>query len=453
MLATCSDPNLGGRDFDEVIANHFCEEFRTKYNMDVKRHPKAYIRLLAEVEKLKKQMSANSTKLPIGLECFIDEKDVQSSMCRADFEALSAPLLERAEATLKRCLQDSGLALENIEAIEIVGGSTRIPAIKLLIEKVFGKPPSTTLNQDEAVARGCALQCAMLSPNFKVRDISVTDVHHYGVNVVYVEKDNKEGVMEVFPKYHPVPFSRKLTFYRKEPFEIKAQYITEVPFPTQIIGIFKFLNIKPTPEGEAIKVQIKARINIHGCFVIEGAHWVQKQEIEVEQQMETDEIPPNDNASKTENVDDSKSEENVAPSETPSNEQQAKADKENKDAKTVKVKKTVGKNVDLPYERKVFGLCREDLNAFVEEEAKMIAQDQFEKDRIDAKNALEEYIYDMRNRLDEELAPYVEENFKAEFSRKLSELEDWLYDEGEDQQKKVYVQHLEDLKVRLVPLS
>lgn len=68
-----------------------------------------------------------------------------------------------------------GLALEDIQSVEIVGGSTRVPAIKQLIEKVFNRVPSTTLNQDEAVSRGCALQCAMLSPAVRVRDFSVTD--------------------------------------------------------------------------------------------------------------------------------------------------------------------------------------------------------------------------------------------------------------------------------------
>ncbi|CAG7718634.1 unnamed protein product [Allacma fusca] len=443
MLATCSDHELGGRDFDEALANYFCEEFRGKYNIEVKSHPKAYIRLLGEVEKLKKQMSANSTKLPINIECFVNEKDVSSSMQRNDFEALCGPLFARAETTMKKCLDDSGLSPESIVAVEIVGGSTRIPAIKLLIEKIFGKTPSTTLNQDEAVARGCALQCAMLSPNFKVKDINITDVHHYGVNVVYAEKDSSEGVMEVFPRYHPVPFSRKLTFYRKEPFTIRAQYINEVPFPTQIIGIFKFLNIKPSPEGDAIKVQIKARINIHGCFVIEGATWIQKSEVEVEQPMETEsnEVPADENASKPENVEETKSEESV-PAETESS-----ADKDaEKEKKTVKVKKTVGKSVDLPYERKIFGLCREDLGVFVEDEAKMVADDQFEKERIDAKNTLEEYIYEMRSKLEEELSDYAEETFKHDFTQKLSELENWLYDEGENQQKKIYCQHLEELK-------
>lgn len=137
---------------------------------------RAFVRLLAEAEKLKKQMSANSTTLPLNIECFMDDKDVSGDMKRADMESLATHLLDRVEICLKQCLMHSGLSLDDISSVEIVGGSSRIPAIKQLIEKVFHKVPSTTLNQDEAVSRGCALQCAILSPAVRVRDFSVTDV-------------------------------------------------------------------------------------------------------------------------------------------------------------------------------------------------------------------------------------------------------------------------------------
>jgi molecular chaperone DnaK (HSP70) len=79
------------------------------------------------------------------------------------------------------------LAWHEIHSVEIVGGSSRIPGIKTRIEKIFGKAPSTTLNQDEAVARGCALQCALLSPAYKVKDFSVTDIQPYAIKLVYDE--------------------------------------------------------------------------------------------------------------------------------------------------------------------------------------------------------------------------------------------------------------------------
>lgn len=77
--------------------------------------------------------------------------------------------------------------------MEIVGGSSRVPAIKTLIEKIFGKHPSTTLNQDEAVARGCALQCAMLSPAVRVREFSVTDLQNYPVKLVWDANMGEDG--------------------------------------------------------------------------------------------------------------------------------------------------------------------------------------------------------------------------------------------------------------------
>lgn len=102
----------------------------------------------------------------IALRANCDQQNL--TLHRAAMEEMGAHVLKRVESTLQQCLSDCNLKLDDIASVEIVGGSTRIPAIKHLIEKVFKKAPSTTLNQDEAVARGCALQCAMLSPAFKV---------------------------------------------------------------------------------------------------------------------------------------------------------------------------------------------------------------------------------------------------------------------------------------------
>ena len=82
ILSTTFDENLGGKLFDRIIADHFVEEFKKKYKIDASTNKKAYLKLLSEVEKLKKQMSANSTQLPIGMECFMDDKDVQGRFSR-----------------------------------------------------------------------------------------------------------------------------------------------------------------------------------------------------------------------------------------------------------------------------------------------------------------------------------------------------------------------------------
>lgn len=135
---------------------------------------------------------------------------------------------------------------EEIHSVEIVGGSTRIPAIKQMIEQVFNRTPSTTLNQDEAVSRGCALQCAMLSPAVRVREFSVTDVQTYPVILAWEVSMGEEGQgeMEVFPQNHPVPFSKMLTFYRREPFNLRAYYPKDVPFPDKMLGKYFYCNLK-----------------------------------------------------------------------------------------------------------------------------------------------------------------------------------------------------------------
>lgn len=107
MLASAADSNLGGRDIDIILADYFCKDFQTRYKIDAHTNPRAYLRLLAEVEKLKKQMSANSTKLPLNIECFMDEKDVHGDMQRVDMEQMCAHLFKRVESTLRRCLADS----------------------------------------------------------------------------------------------------------------------------------------------------------------------------------------------------------------------------------------------------------------------------------------------------------------------------------------------------------
>lgn len=243
MIASTSDL-VGGRDVDEMLASHISDEFMKKYKFDPRTNKKAYLRLLTEVEKLKKQMSANSTKLPLNIECFMNDTDVSSAIQRGEMEEMCASVFQRVEACMRKCLKDSKLALEDIHAVEIVGGSSRIPAVKSLVEQIFGKVPSTSLNQDEAVSRGGALQCAVLSPAVRVRDFSVTDIQPYAVNLAFDNENGQRTVMEVFPAHHAAPFSRLLTMQRREPFAITLYYADPSPCLDPFVGEFRhFLSL------------------------------------------------------------------------------------------------------------------------------------------------------------------------------------------------------------------
>ncbi|XP_056587297.1 heat shock 70 kDa protein 4a isoform X1 [Triplophysa dalaica] len=460
VLGSAFDPQLGGKDFDDVLVNYFVEEFAHKYKLDVRSKPRALVRLCQECEKLKKLMSANSSDLPLNIECFMNDIDVTSTLNRTKFEELCTGLLAKVEGPLHSVMEQIKLKKDDIYAVEIVGGASRIPAIKEKISKFFGKELNTTLNADEAVARGCALQCAILSPSFKVREFSITDVVPYPVSLRWTSAAD-EGVSdcEVFPKNHAAPFSKVLTFYRKEPFTLEAYYSSpkDLPYPDQTIGQFNIQKVVPQQSGESGKVKVKVRVNVHGVFSVSSASLVEViKSVEGEEPMETD-TPAKEDENKMQvdqdvqkNQSDDQKESADKRSDIEEMETSAEENKQEKkndqppQAKKAKVKT---KMVELPIENSLhWQLTGDMLHMFVENEGKMIMQDKLEKERNDAKNNVEEYVYEMRDKLHGALEKFVSEADRDSFSLKLEDTENWLYEEGEDQQKQVYIDKLAELK-------
>ncbi|XP_015905822.1 heat shock 70 kDa protein 4 [Parasteatoda tepidariorum] len=442
--------DLGGRDFDNVIVRHFVEEFKKKYKLDVMSNKRAVMRLMQESEKLKKQMSANSLELPLNIECFMNDIDVTGRMKREDFEKLAEDLFKHIETTLLKLLEDTKLKPEDIDSVQIVGGSSRIPAFKNLIVKVFGKEPSTSLNQDEAVARGCALQCAMLSPTFKVRDFSITDIQPYDIQITFPDQHTSEICqLDIFPYGHQVPYSKLLTYYRKEPFLIEGTYKDkDIPIcGTNKLSTFKIKNVVPSPTGESAKLKIKARVNLHGIFSICSATMLEKQPANGNSEETPQQVEKLANGEQKDEV--MESENTTAPNGDINNEvNKEETDKPQTEKKEPEQKKpkSVTKAVDLPIEFDSVSLSRRELDELIEREGIMMMQDKMEKERADAKNAVEEYVYEFRDKLYGVLEKFVTEQGKEQLCRILEDTENWLYDEGEDQQKSVYVQKLTDLK-------
>uniref|UniRef100_UPI003AABEA0C heat shock 70 kDa protein 4b isoform X5 n=1 Tax=Centroberyx gerrardi TaxID=166262 RepID=UPI003AABEA0C len=462
ILATACDPELGGKDFDEVLVKHFCEEFGKKYKLDVKSKPRALVRLYQECEKLKKLMSANSSDLPLNIECFMNDIDVSGKLNRVYFEEMCTDILARVEAPLQSLMENTKLKKEDIYAVEIVGGASRIPAVKERISKFFGKELSTTLNADEAVARGCALQCAILSPAFKVREFSITDVVPYPISLKW-NSAAEEGLSdcEVFPKNHAAPFSKVLTFFRKEPFSLEAYYSCpkELPYPDPTIGQFLIQKVVPQASGESSKVKVKVRVNIHGIFSVSSASLVEVQKSdETEEPMETEQTNDKDGENKMQTDQDEQKSQGDGQKETeekttPENEEmettteEGKGEKKSDQPPQAKKPKVKTKVLELPIENSPqWQLADDMLNLFVENEGKMIMQDKLEKERNDAKNNVEEYVYDMRDKLHGLLEKFVSESDRDAMSLKLEDTENWLYEDGEDQPKQVYIDKLAELK-------
>uniref|UniRef100_A0A8C2CJ09 Heat shock protein 4b n=1 Tax=Cyprinus carpio TaxID=7962 RepID=A0A8C2CJ09_CYPCA len=418
ILATAFDPEMGGKDFDERLVKHFCEEFAVKYKLDVRSKPRALVRLYQECEKLKKLMSANSSDLPLNIECFMNDIDVSSKLNRYEQKK-----------------QDFWM--------EIVGGASRMPAIKERINKFFGKEPSTTLNADEAVARGCALQCAILSPAFKVREFSITDVVAFPISLKW-NSAAEDGVSdcEVFPKNHAAPFSKVLTFYRREPFSLEAYYSCpkELPYPDPTIGQYVIQKVIPQASGESSKVKVKVRVNVHGIFSVSSASLVEVQKSEEEEEsMDTEQSTEKDN--------EEDGEKKAGTEEMETSAEEGKQEKKSDQPPQAKKAKVKTKVLELPIENNPqWQLANDMLNLFVESEGKMIMQDKLEKERNDAKNYVEEYVYEMRDKLHGIFEKFVNESDRDALSLKLEDTEVWLYEDGEDQPKQVYVDKLIDLK-------
>ncbi|XP_010007215.1 PREDICTED: heat shock 70 kDa protein 4L isoform X2 [Chaetura pelagica] len=432
VLATTFDPYLGGRNFDEALVDYFSEEFRTKYRLNVKENPRAVLRLYQECEKLKKLMSANASDLPLNIECFMNDLDVSSKMNRSQFEQLCAALLSRVEPPLRAAMDQAKLQREDIYSIEIVGGATRIPAVKEQISSFFCKEISTTLNADEAVARGCALQCAILSPAFKVREFSITDVVPYSITLRWKSSyEEGTGYCEVFSKNHSAPFSKVITFHKKEPFDLEAFYTHphEVPYPDSRIGRFTIQNVGPQHDGDNSKVKVKVRVNIHGLFSVANASIIEKQNIEGDHN-----DPPMDTESSIKNQgrdDELDTDNNCNKQDHPA---QPKA-------------KAKVKSIDLPIQASLYRQLGQDLiNSYIENEGKMMMQDKLEKERNDAKNAVEEYVYDFRDKLCGVFEKFITEEDSNKLTLMLEDTENWLYEDGEDQPKQVYMDKLQELR-------
>uniref|UniRef100_A0A671MQ26 Heat shock 70 kDa protein 4-like n=1 Tax=Sinocyclocheilus anshuiensis TaxID=1608454 RepID=A0A671MQ26_9TELE len=403
ILATAFDPEMGGKDFDERLVKHFCEEFAVKYKLDVKSKPRALVRLYQECEKLKKLMSANSSDLPLNIECFMNDIDVSSKLNRAQFEEMCADILARVEPPLRSLLEQAHLKKDDIHAVEIVGGASRMPAIKERINKFFGKEPSTTLNADEAVARGCALQCAILSPAFKVREFSTTDVVPFPISL----KWNSAAEDGVRTMHHLSP---------------KCQYVIQ--------------KVIPQASGESSKIKVKVRVNIHGIFSVSSASLVEVQKSEEEEE-----------SMDTEQSTEKEKENEVLPQDTTTSAEEGKQEKKSDQPPQAKKAKVKTKALELPIENNPqWQLANDMLNLFVESEGKMIMQDKLEKERNDAKNYVEEYVYEMRDKLHGIFEKFVNESDRDALSLKLEDTEVWLYEDGEDQPKQVYIDKLVDLK-------
>mmetsp|Transcript_47062 Transcript_47062/g.100739 ORF Transcript_47062/g.100739 Transcript_47062/m.100739 type:complete len:899 (+) Transcript_47062:132-2828(+) len=506
---------VGGRVLDECLMREFAGQFKKKVGADPLSTKKAAFKLEDAVIKTKKILSANS-EAPINVECLMEDADFASNVTREDLEKMCAPAMEQAKKVLDSAFQASGFTPDQIDSVEIVGGGSRVPWVKKLCSEAFGgKELSTTMNQEESVARGCALQAAILSPLYKVRDFKVEDISPFGVNICWMGQSSNTDAKDddgdvkmtevegeyksstVFPVNSPMNVVKCLTFYRKDSFEIKAEFTDDsplLPLTSKELGNWK---IELPPQTEHKKVKVRARLTLHGTFTIEGAQMVEEEEyeeivkekkeivVEPEEQdeeseeevakgdvetkdaetkpAETEEASkeapeaskedsagnPQETNGKAEKNSEGAEEAEEEAAEPPKKKQKKKREPE-KRYEWVDVKKT--KKRQRRTDLKVTssgrpGLPPDVLQKLMDQESAMQAEMRDIIETDERRNDLEGYIFAMRDKCSEsgEYKDFISAADRESFFSELTKTEDWLYDTY-DATKTMYIDKVDELK-------
>ncbi|KAK2613446.1 hypothetical protein N8I77_000361 [Diaporthe amygdali] len=500
VKATAWDRHYGGRNFDKALVDHLAKEFSAKYKIDIFSNPRAIARVTAAAEKTKKILSANQ-QAPVNIESLMNDVDVAAMVTRQEFEALIEPVLTKTTAPLEQALADAKLTKDDIDVIEVVGGGSRVPAVKDRIQAFFGKTLSFTLNADEAAARGCAFSCAILSPVFRVRDFSVQDVIPYPIEFAWekaADIPDEDTSLVVFNKGGVQPSTKILTFYRKQAFDLEARYVKPDDLPGKInpwIGRFSVKGVKAAGGPDDFMIcKLKARVNIHGVLNVESGYYVEDQEVEEpipEEDPKKEDGEKKDPDVSTPTVDHfhtssrakrkSSSSPPIENDATPMNRKRTcpesgngeaasissdlqqdevheltkskamETDNKEEKPKTRKVKKQVRKG-DLPIVTGNLSLDETAKNNLTEKEYSMVMEDKLVADTEEKKNELETFIYELRNKLDEQYAEHASEEEKEKIKAKLEASEDWLYEDGEDTTKAVYVAKIDEIRAMAGPI-
>jgi len=271
VLSINGDTHLGGDDYDQVMVDYIAEEFRKQQGIDLRKDPMALQRLKEAAEKAKIELSGNmetSINLPFITADANGPKHLQMSVTRSKFESLTAALSERCRQPVLKALQDAKLEAKEIEEILLVGGSTRMPRIQQIVKEIFGKEGNKSVNPDEAVAAGAAVQGGIATG--EVKDILVLDVTPLSMGV-----ETYGGVMTVMiPRNTTIPTSKSETFStaadNQTSVEIHVlQGEREFAKDNRTLGKFQLTGIPPAPRGVP-QVEVTFDIDVNGILNVKA---------------------------------------------------------------------------------------------------------------------------------------------------------------------------------------
>jgi len=486
------DEGLGGRDFDACVGEYLADEF-------VKAHPgpgktlrsseRGMGKIRKEAERIKEVLSANN-EIPVAIEALHEDTDFRMVMKRAEFERRCEALWPRLETPIRAVLDQAGLAPKDVDRVEVVGGASRIPRIKDTAMKIFErKSLDFSLNGDEACALGAALYAAKMSTSFRLREFGITDHLPFSISArvggaAQPDDEDDDGAAStktkvLFDKGSKFPHKKVISLSRSEDFAIEAFLDGEPLSVVNVSGVTKGISAMKAPRREP---QGKAKASLTFQLTSSGLLELAKAEVAMDVIEEYDEYVTvnvtDDEAAKEKEGDkaeegdkegDKEAEEGVAAEGTEAADGEKK-DGEKKEAKSPppppptkreKVTKTAKRvhHVPLASESAVVTPTKP-IDASVvthcvaRNKAMLEAEDVRRQDAY-AKNRLEAYILDTRDRMSsesEDIEKVTTEKEREELSQLFESTEDWLYGDGRQLPAKDYAEKESELRKKGDPM-